>query len=258
MTLTVGSLFSGIGGFEAGFLRAGFRTIWQCEIDPVCRRVLGRHFPDTPCYEDVRHLDGSTLAVPDVLVGGFPCQDLSVAGKRAGLAGKRSGLFREFTRLVAELAPRWLLLENVPGLLSSNGGRDMGAVLGALGELGYGWSYRVLDAQFFGVPQRRRRVFIVGCLGDARRAAKVLFEPDGCSWNPPPRRETGARVAAATGGGAPGAGGGVAGPLGSTSNGRGWNDDLDRAGAFIPETAHCLKAEGADASEDGPGGGRPS
>jgi site-specific DNA-cytosine methylase/intein/homing endonuclease len=123
------------------------------------------------------------------------CQDLSLAGRRAGLAGERSGLFFEFMRIVAELTPRWVLIENVPGLLSSNGGRDMGTVLGTLAKLGYGYAYRVLDAQFFGVAQRRRRVFIVGCLGDAASAVKVLFEPDCLPGNPPPSREKGQGVA---------------------------------------------------------------
>ena len=164
MRLTVGSLFSGIGGLDLGLERAGMTVRWQVEIDKNAQRVLRHHWPDTALYEDVREVGGEVERV-DLICGGFPCQDLSVAGRRAGLAGKRSGLFHEFMRIASELAPRWLLIENVPGLLSSNGGRDMGTVLGTLGELGYGWAYRVLDAQYFGVAQRRRRVFIVGCLG---------------------------------------------------------------------------------------------
>jgi DNA (cytosine-5)-methyltransferase 1 len=190
----VGSLFSGIGGFDLGLERAGMEVAWQCEIDPAARRVLARHWPDVPCYEDVKELRGDRLPAVDVLCGGFPCQDLSVAGRRAGLAGERSGLFHEFMRLAGELAPRWVLVENVPGLLSSEDGRDMGVVLGTLADLGYGWCYRVLDAQFFGVAQRRRRVFIVGCVGDPGRAARVLLEPESCDGNPPPSREAGARV----------------------------------------------------------------
>jgi len=205
MTLTFGSLFAGIGGFDEGLRRAGMRDRWQVEIDPTCRNVLARHFPDSRRHDDVTTAT-SALGSVDLLCGGFPCQDLSVAGRRAGLAGGRSGLFYEFARLAAEIAPRWILLENVPGLLSSNQGRDMGAVLGTLGELGYGWAYRILDAQHFGLAQRRERVFIIGCLGDAASAAQVLFEPTSCGGDSPPRRETGEGAAGTLGGGTPGGG----------------------------------------------------
>jgi DNA (cytosine-5)-methyltransferase 1 len=168
---------------------------WQCEIDQRCRQLLAKRWPSVPCYDDVRTVPDDAPRV-DVLCGGFPCQDVSVAGRRAGLAGERSGLFHEFARLADSLAPTWVLIENVPGLLSSNDGRDMGTVLGVLADLGYGWAYRVLDAQYFGVAQRRRRVFIVGCLGDAARAAAVLLESESCEGHPPPSRE--AREAAHT------------------------------------------------------------
>src|SRR5690606_9794224 len=158
--------------------------------------VLARHFPEAQLYEDVRTVGRDELEPVDLICGGFPCQDLSVAGRRAGLAGERSGLFFEFARILDELRPRWVVIENVPGLLSSNGGRDMGTVLGTLAKLGYGYAYRVLDAQYFGVAQRRRRGFIVGCLGDAASAVQVLFEPESCERNTPPRRAAG-RVAAA-------------------------------------------------------------
>ena len=120
--LTVGSLFSGIGGFDLGFERAGMTVQWQAEIDKHARRVLARWWPAAHCYDDVKEIGGSAPRV-DVLCGGFPCQDLSVAGRRAGLAGERSGLFHEFMRVVDEVAPRWVVIENVPGLLSSNDGR---------------------------------------------------------------------------------------------------------------------------------------
>lgn len=203
-----GSTFSGLGGIDLAFDRAGWRCAFQAERDPQCIKVLEKHWPDVPRFTDV--CDVTAAAVPvqlDALVGGFPCQDLSVAGRRAGLAGKRSGLFWEFARIAGEFRPRWILLENVPGLLSSNEGRDMRAIVDALVELGYGWAYRVTDAQWFGVPQRRRRVFIVGCLGDFRRAAAVLFERESLPWDTPPRREKGARVAAGlTSGSAAGSG----------------------------------------------------
>lgn len=195
------SLFAGVGGFELACERADIQVVAHCEIDKSARSVLRRHFPDALSFDDVRTLTADDLrradAVPDLICGGFPCQDLSVAGRRAGLAGARSGLFYEIARLAAELRPRWLVLENVPGILSSNDGRDMGAVLGTLGELGYGWAYRVLDAQHFGVPQRRRRVFIVGCLGDRAAPVEVLLEPEGSDGDPAPRSE--ARTGVATG-----------------------------------------------------------
>ena len=187
--MTFGSLFAGIGGFDLGLERAGMECAWQVEIEDFPRRVLEAHWPGLYRPLDVCDVGGENLDPVDLICGGFPCQDLSVAGKRAGLAGERSGLFFEFMRIVDELAPSWVLIENVLGLLSSNGGRDMGAVLGTLAELGYGYAYRVLDAQFFGVAQRRRRVFVVGCFGGAAGAAKVLFEPESCPRGSPPSRK---------------------------------------------------------------------
>jgi DNA (cytosine-5)-methyltransferase 1 len=185
-----GSLFTGIGGLDLGFERAGMECVWQVEIDAACRRVLNRHWPNVERFNDVREVGAAQLSAVDLLCGGFPCQDLSVAGGRAGLDGARSRLFYEFARIIGELRPTWAVIENVPGLLSSECGRDMGAVLGTLAELGYGFAYRVLDAQYFGVAQRRRRVFIVGCLGDGARAAQVLLEPQGMLGHSPPRGET--------------------------------------------------------------------
>ena len=175
------SLFAGVGGFDIAMQRNGITTVATVEIDKHARGVLQRHFPEAQHFEDVTNVTGQQLRdagfVPErgVITGGFPCQDLSVAGKRAGLAGGRSGLFWEIVRLADELKPQYLVLENVPGLLSSNAGRDFGTVLGALAELGYGVAYSILDAQHFGVAQRRRRVFIVGCLGDdGRSPAEIL------------------------------------------------------------------------------------
>jgi len=181
MTMTAVSLFAGVGGFDLALQRAGVDVRAMVEWDKNAQGVLRHRFPDVALFGDVQEVSGDELRavgfVPErgIITGGFPCQDLSVAGKRAGLAGARSGLFWEIMRLVDELGPKWLILENVPGLLSSNGGRDLGVVLGALAERGYGFAYRILDAQHFGVPQRRRRVFIVGCAGDNGRApAEVL------------------------------------------------------------------------------------
>ena len=209
------SLFAGVGGFDLGLERHGVPVVASVEIDKKARDVLARHFPHAALFSDVTEVTGGQLRdagfVPDdgIIAGGFPCQDLSIAGRRAGLAGERSGLFWEIVRLAADLDPRWLILENVPGLLSSNGGRDMGAVLGTLGELGYGFAYRVLDAQYFGVAQRRRRVFIVGCLGDDGSApGEVLALREGVRGYPAPGRATGQDSTADVGGS-------VANPLGT-------------------------------------------
>jgi len=199
--LTAVSLFAGVGGFDLAMERNGIDVVAAVEIDKHARGVLAKQFPNTTIFNDVTEVTGEQLRaagfIPErgIITGGFPCQDLSVAGKRAGLAGRRSGLFWEIVRLVDELAPAYLVLENVPGLLSSNGGRDMGTVIGALSSRGYGVSWRVLDAQHFGVPQRRRRVFIVGCAGDNGAASsEILALSESLRGNPPksraPRQET--------------------------------------------------------------------
>ena len=184
-----GSLFSGIGGFDLGLERASMICVWQAENNKYANQVLANHWPNVKRYEDVRDVRRNAETI-DLICGGFPCQDLSVAGKRAGLAGERSGLWNEFARIIAELRPRWVVIENVPGLLSSNKGRDMGILTGKLAELGYWWAYRVLDSQYFGVAQRRRRVFIVANSGDATAPAKVLFEPTSGFGDLAPSRET--------------------------------------------------------------------
>ncbi len=162
---TVGSLFAGIGGFDLGFEQAGFTTAWQVEIEADLRQVLALRFPHAQQFADVRDVGAHNLCPVDVLIGGFPCQDVSSMGARAGLAGARTGLFWEVCRIVEEIRPQWLVLENVVGLLTSNGGQDFGVVLQALADRGYVGCWRVLDAQYFGVAQRRRRVFLVAGLG---------------------------------------------------------------------------------------------
>lgn len=196
--LTLGSLFSGIGGFDVAFHNAGVECKWQVEIDKPCRDVLAHHFPDVRRYEDVKEVGQDNLEPVDVIVGGFPCQDLSIAGKRKGLTGERSGLWFEFARVIDELEPRWVVIENVPGLLSSDGGRDFAIIIRWLAERGYGVSWRILDAQYFGLAQRRRRVFIVGSFGGGD-SAKVLFESEGGTWDSPPSREKGKAITAGTG-----------------------------------------------------------
>jgi len=194
---TAVSLFAGVGGFDLALERAGVKVVAAVEIDKNARGVLAKQFPNTKLFNDVTTVTGKDLQgagfIPEhgIITGGFPCQDLSVAGKRAGLAGKRSGLYWEIIRLVDELTPKHLVLENVFGLLSSNGGRDMGTVIGALTDRGYDVAWRVLDAQYFGVAQRRRRVFIVGCLGDPERASEILALSEGLRGDTPTRRKKG-------------------------------------------------------------------
>ncbi|WP_411762562.1 DNA cytosine methyltransferase [Alcaligenes nematophilus] len=141
-------------------------------------RVLAHHYPDIPNWGDMTKFQEWPDEPIDLLCGGTPCQSFSVAGLRKGLDDPRGNLMLTFGAIGAKYRPKWLVWENVPGVLSSNGGRDFGTFLGMLGQLGYGFAYRVLDAQYFGVPQRRRRVFVVGCLGDWRSAAAVLFEQE--------------------------------------------------------------------------------
>jgi DNA (cytosine-5)-methyltransferase 1 len=163
--LNVGGLFAGIGGFELGLERAGFEIEWQVELDPYCRAVLERHFPRARRFEDVREVGAANLAPVDLICGGFPCQDLSVAGKGAGIDGVRSGLWAEFARIVRELRPRYVLVENVPALLTGKGKRwdraPIGRVLGDLAEVGYDAEWSVISAREFGAPHLRKRVWIV-------------------------------------------------------------------------------------------------
>jgi len=171
------SLFTGIGGFDLGFERAGINVSAMCESDTQARNVLSKHWPDVPIFDDVKDIDGKQFGAIDVISGGFPCQDISLAGKRKGLAGEKSGLWWEFHRIISEAKPKWVVIENVAGLMSSGGRRDLGAIIGSLGELGYLGGYRVLDARYFGVAQRRRRMFIVASFGNDG-GGKVLFEPE--------------------------------------------------------------------------------
>jgi DNA (cytosine-5)-methyltransferase 1 len=154
-------LFSGIGGFSLGLERAGMQTVAFCECEPYAQAVLRKHWPDVPCYEDVRTLNADRLAADgiavDVICGGFPCQDISLAGDGAGLAGERSGLWSEIARLVGELRPRYVIVENVSALL----GRGLGRVLGDLAEIGYDAEWHCIPASAVGAPHRRDRVWLV-------------------------------------------------------------------------------------------------
>ena len=183
------SLFSGVGGFDMGLEAAGMTTVFQCELDKNCRQTLDHHWPDVPKWDDVSTLTGQYILDHcdgvDVVAWGSPCQDLSVAGKRAGLTGERSGLFHQGIRIIKELRelsngkyPTWSIWENVAGALSSNNGADFGEVLYEMDEAGACFSeWSMLDAQYFGVPQRRRRVFIISCFDSAiasRSPEKIL------------------------------------------------------------------------------------
>jgi DNA (cytosine-5)-methyltransferase 1 len=213
-----GSVCSGIEAATVAWHSLGWKPAFFSEIEAFPRAVLSHHYQDVPLHGDFTTI-GDEYGAIDVLVGGTPCQSFSVAGLRKGLDDDRGNLALEYLRLAERLRPTWLVWENVPGVLSSSGGRDFGAFLGGLVELGYGFAYRVLDAQYFGLAQRRRRVFVVGYLGDWRRAAAVLFERESLSGNPAPSRETGESSAA--------------------------------------DVTHSLRGEGFDASEDGTGRGTP-
>jgi len=178
------SLFSGIGGFDLAFERAGMECVAVCPV------------PKAELFDDVRKVGKETHGrkTIDLVCGGFPCQDVSIAGRRAGLAGERSGLWFEFARIIDEIEPRWVVIENVTGLLSSNKGQDFAVIVQWLAERGYGVAWRVLDAQFFGVPQRRRRVFIVASFGNGS-ATEVLFESEGGERDNPKGGEAGKEVA---------------------------------------------------------------
>jgi DNA (cytosine-5)-methyltransferase 1 len=176
--MKVASFFSGIGGFDLGFERAGMDIVFQCEINTYCQKILKKHWPNIRLVSDIHKLHSDDIPSSDLWCGGFPCQDLSLAnqGKRKGLGGQRSGLFYKFAELLSGHLPRWVVIENVPGLLNSSSGEDFKTLLQKLDELGYGISWRVLDAKYFGTPQRRRRVIIVASLGTLL-SAQVLFEP---------------------------------------------------------------------------------
>jgi len=182
------SVCAGIEAATVAWHELGWEPVGFSEIEKFPSNVLAHHYPDVPNYGDMNDFQRWPAADIDVLVGGTPCQSFSVAGLRKGMADPRGNLALIYLAIADKYRPRWLVWENVPGVLSSDGGRDFGSIIGGMVELGYGIAYRVLDAQYFGVPQRRRRVFVVGCLGDWRSAAQVLFEPESLLRNPPPSR----------------------------------------------------------------------
>ena len=280
-----GSVCSGIEAASVAWHPLGWSAAFFSEIEPFPCAVLAHHYPDTPNHGDMTKFKEWPDAAIDVLVGGTPCQSFSVAGLRAGLDDPRGNLMLTFGAVAARYRPKWIVWENVPGVLSSNGGRDFGSFLGLLGQLGYGFAYRVLDAQFVrvdglerAVPQRRRRVFVVGCLGDWRRAAAVLFERQSLRGDPAPRREARQDVATnavcgtlrsrhnfnttedACGGSLIAAPHADLSPAIKARDSKGPSSDGDGDGdgaILVPMVSHALRSEGFDASEDGTGRGTP-
>ena len=195
------SICSGIEAASTAWDSLGWQPIAFSEIEPFPSAVLAHHWPDVPNLGDMtKHNDWPTTLRPDLIVGGTPCQAFSVAGLRKGLEDPRGNLTLTFLAIVAQHRPAWVVWENVPGVLSDRTGA-FGSFLSGLAELGYGWAYRVLDAQYFGVAQRRRRVFVVASLGGWGRAAAVLFERESLLWHPAPSREKGQGVAGDAGSG---------------------------------------------------------
>lgn len=198
-----GSVCSGVEAATAAWHDLDWQPQWFSEIEKFPSAVLAHHYPDVPNLGDMTEFKEWPDDPIDLLVGGTPCQSFSVAGLRKGLDDPRGNLMLTYLAIAERYQPRWLVWENVPGVLSSNRGRDFGTFLAALGQIGYGFAYRVLDAQYFGVAQRRRRVFVVGHLGDWRRAAAVLFERESLSGHPAPSREAREEVAPTVTQGAP-------------------------------------------------------
>lgn len=226
---------SGIEAATVAWDALGWEPAFFSEIEPFPCALLAHHYPDVPNFGDMTKFQEWPDADIDVLVGGTPCQAFSVAGLRRGLADPRGNLTLTFLAIAERYRPEWVVWENVPGVLSDRTGA-FGAFLGGLAELGYGWAYRVLDAQYFGLAQRRKRVFVVGSAGGWTRAAAVLFESASLRGDSAPSRQAGQSVANS---------------IVERPDRGGGNSEGQRL------IAHALKAEGFDASEDGTGRGIP-
>ena len=296
------SVCSGIEAVSVAWQPLGWKPAMFAEIDPFCCWLLRSRYRasrpvfmpsphEAPDRKEAKHRAAAirnVVALPadgdiinagdftkigkndvgtiDLLAGGTPCQSFSVAGNRAGLDDPRGNLTIEFARLADRLRPVWVVWENVPGVLSIDGGRTFGAFLRMLVECGYGIAYRILNAEYFGVPQRRRRVFVVGCAGDWRAAAAVLLDRSSLSGHPPPRRATRKDLAPtlsarAHGGGGPGTDFDLDGGLIASTEDISHCLNAGGMGRQDYETetliAHSLSADGFDASEDGTGRGVP-
>lgn len=228
-----GEVCTGIACASVAWEPLGFEPVFFSEVDRGCNRLLRERYPNVPNHGDMNRFEDWPEHAIDALVGGTPCQAFSVAGLREGFRDPRGGLALVFLEIARRYRPRWLVWENVAGVLSLDGGRAFGAFLGGLAELGYGFAYRILDAQFVrtrrfrrAVPQRRRRVFVVGYLGNWRRAAAVLFERESMSGDNPPSRSAGQAIA------------GTLAPR--THGGGGLGTDFEADGGLIPAVANCL------------------
>ena len=225
-----GSVCSGIEAASVAWHPLGWQAAFYSEIDKFPSAVLNHHYPDVPLHGDFTTIQASDYDPIDLLVGGTPCQAFSVAGLRKGFSDERGNLTLEFVRLAQRLRPRWLVWENVPGVLSIDRGRAFGSFLGGLAECGYGFAYRILDAQYFGVPQRRRRVFVVGYLGDWRPAAQILFESESLCGDITPRRSAREEVA---------------GTFKARARSGGWGQDVDlAAGGYMRVSSYTPSSIG--------------
>jgi DNA (cytosine-5)-methyltransferase 1 len=230
------SVCSGVEAATVAWHHMGWQAAGFSEIEKFPSEVLAHHYPTVTNYGDMTKYKEWNLNDPiGLLVGGTPCQSFSVAGLRKGLDDPRGNLALTYLGILDKFRPKWCVWENVPGVLSSGGGRDFGSFLGALGELGYGFAYRVLDAQNFGVAQRRRRVFVVGCLGDWRAAAEVLFESDCLRGDTKKGRKEGKDPAAFTASSFGNYGEGV-GTIRATGGDLGGGSET----LYVPDTARCL------------------
>lgn len=269
--------FAGVGGFHRAFSAEGHRIVGACEINPFCRKVYTKNFGAPAWFpKDIQEVVPDEIPDADLWVAGSPCQGFSHAGQGLGFDDPRSGLLRRLLFLIAKRRPRFFLLENVPGILSANDGNDFGELVATLDWLGYAGAWTVLDARFFGVAQRRRRVFLVAGLGAGFDPRALLFEPSGSLRHPPQSRTTSEDIAGTLGGGSGNRGwvepreafggnvtsGAVSVASSLTANG---SHRFDFASdTFVVEpvcvtgtVTHTLTAEGADASEDGTGRGTP-
>ena len=239
------SVCSGIEAATVAWHHMGWKPIGFSEIEKFPSSVLAHHYPNVLNLGDMtKYKEWNLNESIDILVGGTPCQSFSVAGLRKGLEDPRGNLALTYVGILDKFRPKWCVWENVPGVLSSNGGKDFGSFLSALVELGYGWAYRVLDAQYFGVAQRRRRVFVVGCLGDWRSAAEVLFESQSLQRNIKPSREKRKEITSNSGIGVE-----ITGPLAARRFAE--TDGLSEISAqmiAVPPIANCLQTTSNDYS----------
>ena len=245
------SVCSGIEAATVAWHPIGWEPVAFSDIDSFPSAVLEYHYPHVPNLGDMTKFEEWNLEPIDLLVGGTPCQSFSVAGLQKGLADPRGSLMLTYLAIAQRYRPRWLVWENVPGVLSSSGGRDFGTFLGALGKLGYGFAYRVLDAQWFGVAQRRRRVFVVAHLGDWRSAAAVLFERESVCRDTPPSRAQREETSSGIEGGVDERGiQQIVGTLCADTHPGAYSGQDAYTGRLVPHQVHYRKSRRAQSTED--------